>query len=211
MRYGFQQSDTFWVDKYHYYKRSRRIKSTVDMTNLDCLDCAKMRMSDCGDKAVQDTEEDKCRDDMIEVNGGFELEIIKYRNEIDVLKSAIKDRKNAIEDRKNAIEDRKNAIEDRAVAFREKHALFRTRMLKLNKEEYDMCMEDDNTEEEKAELLHIFKTKKADILHDNLDQHSTKKLFSSRGVSDSDGMVSVTVDHVIAKAAIQANKKRERE
>jgi hypothetical protein len=114
-----------------------------------------------GGKAVQDTEEDKYQDDMIEVNGGFELTIVKYRNEIDVLNSAI--------------EDRANAFQISTDHAHENHELVRHRMLKLNKETYDMCMEDDNTEEEKAELLRIFTTKKSDILNDNLDQHSTKK------------------------------------
>jgi hypothetical protein len=158
-----------------------------------------------------DTEEEKYREEMIEVNGGFQLAIVKYKDDVDRLKSSIEDRKNAIEDRKYMIEKRANEFLISTDHANENHGLVRKRMLKLNQEEFDMCMEFVDTEEEKTVLRLNFKKKMTDIMNDNLDQHSTKKLISSRGVQDSDGLLSVTVDHVIAKAVIQENNKRDRE
>jgi hypothetical protein len=156
----------------------------------------------------QDSDEDMYTDQMIEVNNGYELTIAKYNNEIIRVNN---DMEHALEDRKHALEERKKALMLSTDHVNENHTLVQMRMLKTNKEKYDMCMEDDNTEAEKTELYAKFKQARNDIMNDTIDKCSVNNLISSRGVHDSDGLVSVTVDHVIAKAAIQENKKRARE
>jgi dihydropteroate synthase len=69
---------------------------------------------------------------------------------------------------KNDETDRlRNAIEERANIRNENHALLRSRMLKLAKEDYDMCVAFVHTEEEKARMSVCFKQKLEDIIHGN--------------------------------------------
>jgi hypothetical protein len=143
------------------------------------------------------TDEKKYGAKMLEVNGGYELAVTKYNYEIHTLNKSMK----------YGVEDRANAFRISTDHANENHTLVQNRMLKLNKEQYDMCMSFVGTEEAKAELRVKFQDMMTDILNDNLDQHSTKRLLSSRGVQDDDGLVSLTVDHAIAKQVIVQNKK----
>jgi hypothetical protein len=146
---------------------------------------------------VGNTQEEKYRKGMMEVNDGCELAIVKYKHEIDFLN--------------NAIEDRANAILVSTDHASENHALVRTRLLQLSKDQLDMCMKFVDTEEERVELRTTFKRKMTDICNDNVDQHSTKRLLTSRGVVDNDGLIAMEVNHTIAKKAVQQNNIREKE
>jgi hypothetical protein len=156
----------------------------------------------------QESDEERYTDQMIQVKNGFELKIAKYKEEINVVEYAWYERKQALEDRKYALEERKQALMLSMEKTNENHSMVQMRMLKINKEIYDMCMEDDNTDDEESEINLWYKEARVDILNDTLDKWSTQKLISSRGVRDSDGLVSDAVNDVIANAAIREKKRR---
>jgi hypothetical protein len=83
-------------------------------------------------------------------------------------------------------------------------------MIQGRKDNYEVQLAMASTEEEKKELFDTLKSRIADIENNNVSESSTNKLLTSRGLTDTDGSLSVTMEHVMAKAAIAENKKRAR-
>jgi hypothetical protein len=134
----------------------------------------------------------------------FELSIAQKKHEIHRLDNDTDKQKEDLEIQKHT-----TRISNDHVTKNHEKVMFE--LLEMNKKEYNFCMEDADTEEEKTMLLKRFKKKKADILNDNMDEQSTSKLISRHGLDDGDGLLGIRVNTVLVTAAAKEAKKRKRE
>jgi hypothetical protein len=101
---------------------------------------------------------------------------------------------------------------ERRMAHKNKYAKLdaevRALQIQERQDSYRVQMDLATTEEEKTELTEMLKVRISDIVNNRVSESSTDRLISSRGLTDTDGSVSVTMEHVMAKAAIAETKKK---
>jgi molecular chaperone DnaK (HSP70) len=89
----------------------------------------------------------------------------------------------------------------------ENHMQTKTRMLKMNEEQYDLGKMWAGTDDEQKEHISLFKQKYHDIINDT--QYSSRELVVSHGLEDKHGLISLQMNHWLSKKEIAQKRSQE--